>query len=90
MLLLAYVASGYGAVFCEQILLLLSVYNVPLTIPTMRAWKVLLGHLMWVYMGISILGTKHRCACHDSPMPSAPSAPNTLPWRFPRPTAAGS
>jgi len=60
MLFLAYVASGYGAVFCEQILLLLSVYNVPLTIPTMRAWKVLLGHLMWVYMGISILGTKHK------------------------------
>jgi len=60
LLLLAYVASGYGAVFCEQILLLLSVYNVPLTIPTMRAWKVLLGHLMWVYMGISILGHKHQ------------------------------
>ena len=59
-LLLAYIASGYGAVFCEQVLLLLSVYNVPLTIPTMRAWKVLLGHLMWVYMGIRILGTKHK------------------------------
>jgi len=59
-LLLAYIASGYGAVFCEQVLLLLSVYNVPLTIPTMRAWKVLLGHLMWVYMGIRILGSKHK------------------------------
>ncbi|EKX32290.1 hypothetical protein GUITHDRAFT_121552 [Guillardia theta CCMP2712] len=33
-LLLAYIASGYGA--------------------------VLLGHLMWVYMGIRILGTKHK------------------------------
>ena len=43
-----------------QVLLLLSVYNVPLTIPTMRAWKVLLGHLMWVFMGLRILGTKHR------------------------------
>lgn len=47
-------------VLVPQVLLLLSVYNVPLTIPTMRAWKVLLGHLMWVYMGISILGTKHK------------------------------
>uniref|UniRef100_A0A7S3EIP0 CAAX prenyl protease 2/Lysostaphin resistance protein A-like domain-containing protein n=2 Tax=Rhodosorus marinus TaxID=101924 RepID=A0A7S3EIP0_9RHOD len=55
-LITAFVLSGYGAVFCEQILLLLSVYGVPLTIPTMRAWKVLLGHLMWVYMGVKILG----------------------------------
>ena len=59
-LLLAYVASGYAAVVCEQVLLLLSVYNVPLTIPTMRAWKVLMGHLMWVYMGMRILGSKHK------------------------------
>ena len=97
-----------------QVLLLMSVYDVPLTIPTMRAWKVpharthartmpdplplclsplppcgrvsrsasrrlgpsrrraggdgrvgcvwqvLLGHLMWVYMGVSILGRQHR------------------------------
>eukprot|EP00180_Rhodochaete_pulchella_P004610 Plantae.Rhodophyta-Rhodochaete_pulchella.ctg8972.p1 GENE.Plantae.Rhodophyta-Rhodochaete_pulchella.ctg8972~~Plantae.Rhodophyta-Rhodochaete_pulchella.ctg8972.p1 ORF type:complete len:322 (-),score=34.68 Plantae.Rhodophyta-Rhodochaete_pulchella.ctg8972:803-1768(-) len=57
-LVFAYLASGYGAVFCEQVLCVLSVYGVPLTIPTMRAWKVLLGHLMWVYMGIKILGSR--------------------------------
>lgn len=54
-LIVAYLASGYGAVFIEQILYLLAGYGVPLTIATTRAWKVLLGHLMWVYMGIRIL-----------------------------------
>uniref|UniRef100_A0A7S1XHH8 CAAX prenyl protease 2/Lysostaphin resistance protein A-like domain-containing protein n=1 Tax=Compsopogon caeruleus TaxID=31354 RepID=A0A7S1XHH8_9RHOD len=57
-LIVSYLASGYGAVFCEQVLCLLSVYGVPLTIPTLRAWKVLLGHLMWVYMGIRILNRR--------------------------------
>lgn len=55
LLLVAYLASGYGAVFSEQILYLLAGSGVPLTIATTRAWKVLLGHLMWVYMGIRIL-----------------------------------
>ena len=54
-LVLAYLASGYGAVFSEQILYLLAGSGVPLTVATTRAWKVLLGHLMWVYMGIRIL-----------------------------------
>jgi uncharacterized protein len=54
-LVVAYLASGYGAVFIEGILFLLASYGVPLTIATTRAWKVLLGHLMWVYMGIRIL-----------------------------------
>lgn len=54
-LFVAYLASGYGAVFIEGILYLLAGYGVPLTIATTRAWKVLLGHLMWVYMGIRIL-----------------------------------
>lgn len=55
LLVLAYLASGYGAVFSEQILYLLAGSGVPLTVATTRAWKVLLGHLMWVYMGIRIL-----------------------------------
>jgi len=54
-LIIAYIFSGYGALAWEQLLLFLSVYGVPLTIPTLRAWKVLLGHLMWVYMGCKIL-----------------------------------
>jgi uncharacterized protein len=54
-LVVAYLASGYGAVFIEGILFLLAGYGVPLTIATTRAWKVLLGHLMWVYMGVRIL-----------------------------------
>lgn len=54
-LVVAYLASGYGAVFIEGILFLLASYGVPLTIATTRAWKVLLGHFMWVYMGIRIL-----------------------------------
>ncbi|KAF6003959.1 hypothetical protein F1559_004394 [Cyanidiococcus yangmingshanensis] len=56
MLLGAYLLSGYGAVVCEQILLFMSVLGLPLTIPTLRALKVLLGHLMWVFMGVKILG----------------------------------
>lgn len=55
LLMVAYLASGYGAVFSEQILFLLAGSGVPLTTATTRAWKVLLGHLMWVYMGIRIL-----------------------------------
>lgn len=55
LLFVAYLASGYGAVFSEQILYLLAGCGVPLTVATTRAWKVLLGHLMWVYMGINIL-----------------------------------
>lgn len=55
LLMVAYLASGYGAVFAEQILYLLAGSGVPLTTATTRAWKVLLGHLMWVYMGIRIL-----------------------------------
>lgn len=55
LLMVAYLASGYGAVFAEQILYLLAGFGVPLTTATTRAWKVLLGHLMWVYMGIRIL-----------------------------------
>lgn len=55
LLVVAYLASGYGAVFSEQILYLLAGSGVPLTTATTRAWKVLLGHLMWVYMGIRIL-----------------------------------
>lgn len=55
LLFVAYLASGYGALFSEQILYLLAGSGVPLTVATTRAWKVLLGHLMWVYMGISIL-----------------------------------
>lgn len=55
LLVVAYLASGYGAVFSEQILYLLAGSGVPLTVATTRAWKVLLGHLMWVYMGIRIL-----------------------------------
>lgn len=55
LLLVAYLASGYGAVFSEQVLYLLAGSGVPLTTATTRAWKVLLGHLMWVYMGIRIL-----------------------------------
>lgn len=54
-LVVAYLASGYGAVFIEGLLFLAAGYGVPLTIATTRAWKVLLGHLMWVYMGIRIL-----------------------------------
>jgi len=54
-LIIAYIFSGYGALVWEQLLLFSSVYGVPLTIPTLRAWKVLLGHLMWVYMGLKIL-----------------------------------
>jgi membrane protease YdiL (CAAX protease family) len=56
MLLGAYLLSGYGAVVCEQVLLFLSVIGLPLTVPTLRALKVLLGHLMWVFMGVKILG----------------------------------
>ncbi|KAI0559018.1 CAAX amino terminal protease family protein [Gracilaria domingensis] len=55
LLLVAYLLSGYGAVFSEQVLYLLAGSGVPLTVATTRAWKVLLGHLMWVYMGIGIL-----------------------------------
>lgn len=55
LLVVAYLASGYGAVFSEQILFILAGSGVPLTVATTRAWKVLLGHLMWVYMGIRIL-----------------------------------
>ena len=55
LLVVAYLASGYGAVFSEQILYLLAGSGVPLTTATTRAWKILLGHLMWVYMGIRIL-----------------------------------
>lgn len=55
LLVVAYLASGYGAVFSEQMLYLLAGSGVPLTVATTRAWKVLLGHLMWVYMGIGIL-----------------------------------
>lgn len=55
LLVVAYLTSGYGAVFSEQILYLLAGSGVPLTVATTRAWKVLLGHLMWVYMGIKIL-----------------------------------
>lgn len=55
LLVVAYLASGYGAVFSEQVLYLLAGSGVPLTVATTRAWKVLLGHLMWVYMGIGIL-----------------------------------
>lgn len=54
-LVIAYLASGYGAVIVEQIMFLLAGYGVPLTVATTRAWKVLLGHLMWVFMGIRIL-----------------------------------
>jgi len=54
-LIIAYIFSGYGALAWEQLLLFSSVYGVPLTVPTLRAWKVLLGHLMWVYMGLTIL-----------------------------------
>lgn len=55
LLVVAYLASGYLAVIIEGILFLLASYGVPLTIATTRAWKVLLGHFMWVYMGIRIL-----------------------------------
>lgn len=55
LLVVAYLASGYGALFSEQILYLLAGSGIPLTVATTRAWKVLLGHLMWVYMGIGIL-----------------------------------
>ncbi|KAK4525332.1 hypothetical protein GAYE_SCF09G3240 [Galdieria yellowstonensis] len=58
LLFLAYLASGYAAVFCEQLLLLLSFYGVPLTVASLRAWKVLLGHLIWVYMAVKILGNR--------------------------------
>eukprot|EP00871_Galdieria_phlegrea_P005529 jgi/Galph1/5978/GphlegSOOS_G4587.1 len=58
LLFVAYLASGYAAVFCEQILLLLSFYGVPLTVASLRAWKVLLGHLVWVYMAVKILGSR--------------------------------
>lgn len=55
LLVVAYLASGYGAVVSEHILYILAGSGVPLTVATTRAWKVLLGHLMWVYMGIRIL-----------------------------------
>lgn len=55
LLMVAYLASGYGAEIAEQILFLLAGSGVPLTTATTRAWKVLMGHLMWVYMGIRIL-----------------------------------
>lgn len=55
LLVVAYLLSGYGAVFSEQVLYVLAGSGVPLTVATTRAWKVLLGHLMWVYMGIAIL-----------------------------------
>ncbi|CAN8071151.1 unnamed protein product [Agarophyton chilense] len=55
LLIVAYLISGYGAVFSEQVLYLLAGSGIPLTVATTRAWKVLLGHLMWVYMGIGIL-----------------------------------
>ncbi|KAA8498547.1 hypothetical protein FVE85_6132 [Porphyridium purpureum] len=54
-LTVAYIFSGYGALVWEQLLLALSAIGLPLTVPTLRAWKVLLGHLMWVYMGCKIL-----------------------------------
>ncbi len=55
LLVVAFLASGYFAVIIEQILYLAAGYGVPLTVATTRAWKVLLGHLMWVFMGIKIL-----------------------------------
>lgn len=55
LLVVAYLASGYGAVISEHILYVLAGSGVPLTVATTRAWKVLLGHLMWVYMGVGIL-----------------------------------
>lgn len=54
-LVLAFVLSGYGAVLVEQVMFLLAGYGVPLTVATTRAWKVLLGHWMWVYMAIRML-----------------------------------
>lgn len=60
MLIGAYLLSGYGSVLCEQLLYLLSIVGVPLTVPTLRAYKVLLGHLMWVVMGVKLLGTQLR------------------------------
>ena len=60
MLLGAYLLSGYGAVLCEQLMFFLTILGVPLTVPTLRAYKVLLGHLMWVFMGVKILGTQLR------------------------------
>ena len=30
------------------------------TFKKIQAWKVLLGHLMWVYMGVRILGSNHK------------------------------
>lgn len=55
LLVVAYIGSGYFSVIIEYLLYLLAGYNVPLTIATTRAWKVLLGHLVWVFMGIRIL-----------------------------------
>jgi len=58
LLVVAYLASGYGAVLIEQVLFLLVGLGVPLTIATTRAWKVLLGHLIWVFAGVKILRSK--------------------------------
>lgn len=58
LLVVAYLASGYGAVLIEQVLFLLAGLGVPLTIATTRAWKVLLGHLIWVFAGVKILRSK--------------------------------
>lgn len=55
LLIVAFFASGYFAELIEQVLYLLAGFGVPLTIATTRAWKVLLGHLAWVFMGIRIL-----------------------------------
>lgn len=55
LLVAAYLASGYAAVIVETLLFLLAGSGVPLTTATARAWKVLLSHLAWVYMGIGIL-----------------------------------
>ena len=54
-LVIAFLLSGYFAFVVEQFLFLMAGYGAPLTVATTRAWKVLLGHLAWVFMGIRIL-----------------------------------
>lgn len=56
----AYIGSGFVAAVLESVMLVLAGLGLPLTIASHRALQVLLGHLLWVYAGVKILGTRLR------------------------------
>ncbi|CAM9502816.1 unnamed protein product [Discosporangium mesarthrocarpum] len=59
-LLVAYLLSGWGSQLCEYLLYRLSLMGIPMSIAMHRSVQVLMSHLLWVGMGIRILGLALR------------------------------